>query len=166
MKTWIILVFATVMTGCGSAEKGESSAQIPVSMECPASQDPSQGCPSPSAPELPLGQKLPSNAANRAEAASRPAKKLPSISGRCELWVAGEKSARSCAEVKVMIRSTEKGEMRDGVVEGFGVVFSDLNEKSYKLLAQSEDFLLTTPDVELKPGRKVVLKIKAKPRKR
>ena len=88
-----------------------------------------------------------------------------SIEGRCELHVAGEKTARSCAEVKVMVRSTEKGEMRDGVVDGFAVSFTDLHEKSYKLLAQSEDFEVTTSGAELKPGQRVVLKVKAKPRK-
>ncbi len=88
------------------------------------------------------------------------------IEGRCELWVAGDKAPRSCSEVKVMVRSTEKGEMRDGRVDGFAVTFADLNESSYKFLAQSENYIVTTTDRVLKPGARVVLQVKAKPRKR
>ncbi len=171
MKTWIILAFLMSLSACGSTDdKGtnDSASQIPAAMECPASQDPAQGCPSPVNPTVPSGgisNSGPSNSQNKAAAASRQKTKTQIIEGRCELWVAGDKSARSCSEVKVMARSTEKGEMRDGVVDGFGITFPDLNEKSYKISAQSENYEVTAPSAEFKPGKRVVLKLKAKPRK-
>lgn len=166
MKTWISLALSLILSACGSTSKNENAGQIPAAMECPADQDASQGCPSPSQPAIPLGGTgstgpIPA----KIEAAAKIRSRGQSIEGRCELHVAGEKSARSCAEVKVMVRSTKNGEMRDGVVDGFAVSFSDLHEKSYKFLAQSENFEVTTSGAELKPGRRVLLKVKAKPRK-
>ena len=166
MKTWIYLALSMILAGCGSTQKNENAGQIPAAMECPADQDASQGCPTPSQPAIPLGGSgstgpIPA----KIEAASKIKSHGRSIEGRCELHLAGEKTARSCAEVKVMVRSTEKGEMRDGVVDGFAVSFTDLHEKSYKFLAQSEDYEVSTSGAELKPGQRVVLKVKAKPRK-
>jgi hypothetical protein len=165
MKTWIILALAFGMAACGSPQKNENAAQIPAAMTCPSSQDPSQGCPTPSDPALALGatKPLPPDTP-KAQAAARMKVRTKSIEGRCELLIQGEKSPRSCSEVKVMVRSAEKGEMRDGVVDGFAISFTDLNEKSYKLLAQSETYDLTTSGKALKPGTKVFLKIKGKPR--
>jgi hypothetical protein len=165
MKTWIILAFAMSMTACGSSEKNENAAEIPAAMACPSSQDPSQGCPTPSDPALAIGasRPLPPDTA-KAQAAARMKVKTKSIEGRCELRIEGEKSPRSCSEVKVMVRSTEKGEMRDGVVDGFAISFTDLNEKSYKVIAQSTDYELNAGGKEIKPGTKVFLKIKGKRR--
>lgn len=167
MKTWIFVVTMLSLTACGTPKKNESAGQIPAAMECPASQDASQGCPSPSQPAIPLEAPTPTGPSqSKMEAAAKIKSRGRSIEGRCELHVAGDKAPRSCSEVKVMVRSTEKGEMRDGVVDGFAVVFTDLHEKTYKFLAQSEDYEVTTSGADLKPGQRVVLKVKAKPRKR
>lgn len=175
MKIWIILAFLMSqlmsLSACRSTDdKGtnNSASQIPAAMQCPASQDPAQGCPSPVNPGMSPGgisNSGPSNSQNKAEAAARQKTKTQIIEGRCELWVAGDNSARSCSEVKVMARSTEKGELRDGVVDGFGITFPDLNEKSYKISAQSENYEVTAPTALYKPGKRVILKLKAKPRK-
>ncbi len=155
-----------ILPACGSSRKNGSAGQIPVAMECPASQDSSQGCPSPSNPTIPLDGGV--NTAttvtdNKSEAALRTKTRTQIIEGRCELWVKGDKAARSCDSIKVMVRSTEKGEMRDGVVDGFAITFPDLNEKSYKVLAQSDEMKIITPNLTVRPGKKVVLKLKATP---
>jgi len=111
-----------------------------------------------------LGEKPPSAAVNqKAAAASRTTRRLRSIEGRCELLVEGERAPRSCAEVKLIARSTSKGEMRIGVVDGFAVTFPDINHDSYKLTATSENYQLTTDSKELEAGQKVLIRLRAKP---
>ena len=159
MKNWIIFSLPLILAACGSTEKNEGAAQIPASMECPASQDASQGCPSPSNPAIPLGERADQPPAS----AVKPSKTLPMIEGRCEWRLRGEKSVRPCDDIKVLIRSKVNGEMREGKVDGFGIVFEDLNEKSYIVTATSEKYTLTSTPKSVRPGQMVLLRLTAKP---
>lgn len=161
MKFCIIFALCALLVGCKNAEKNTSpSGHIPESMQCPASTDPNQGCPSsasdavsPVAPadrNLPVGQK--------------PPKILKAIVGTCEMYVEGEKTARACDELQLTVISRRKKEVRHARIQGFNITFSDLNQESYRFRAASEKYDVKADADELSPGQTVKIRVRAKPR--
>lgn len=149
-------------TGTTSATVPDGSAgQIPVAMACPASLDPNQGCPSPTAQVNPLRTGTQSSAVRPKRAA---AKKLEqTIVGRCEMIVEGDKDVRPCTELTLMLKS-QSGDQRRGLVDGFNVKFIDLKDGTYALTASAENYDVTTDTRELTPGQTVKIRVQAKAR--
>lgn len=159
MNARVFLILVVSLVGCRNVEPNRTDGQIPVSMQCPASQDPSQGCPSPTTTPQPLGtaeQTLPTSP-------TKP-KELGSIAGRCELQVEGETTVRPCDEISLKIRSKRHDETRTAVVDGYNFTFTDLNERSYEFQPSSEKYELQTKARTLRPGQTTLIKMRAKPK--
>jgi hypothetical protein len=122
-------------------------------MSCPGSLDPNQGCPNPSEPVA----KLVNPRAEMREEVDR------TITGRCELSVEGDKSVRPCTEVKLELKSMVGEETRQALVDGYNFRVPDLTKVSYRVVATSEKFQLSTDNQPLQAGQIVKIRIKAKP---
>lgn len=167
MRSSFLILAIFILAACSSTNKNQNAGQIPAAMECPASQDPAQGCSKPSDAAITLGSKAGDQSSNLQSGEGGAGKRgLRTIAGRCELWVEGRTEPQPCSEVKLQIRSEVHGELRDGKVNGFAVQFTDLNENSYKLIATSTVYHLRTDSNELEAGSTVAIRIKAKPRTR
>ena len=88
-----------------------------------------------------------------------------SIFGSCEMMVEGEKVARPCEGIKLVVRATKEGEVREAVFDGGNFKFEDLNQTDYLLRAESNKYEVLTEPQTLNPGSTVKVKIKARPRK-
>jgi len=87
-----------------------------------------------------------------------------SIFGSCEMLIEGEKVARPCEGIKLVVRATKENEVREAVFDGANFKFEDLNQTDYLLRAESNKYEVLTGPQALNPGSTVKVKIKARPR--
>ncbi len=161
MKICIIFAVFGLLVGCKNAGKNQSAGQIPEGMECPASMDPSQGCP---AATNPTGQVL--DADHKAPPVSTKAyAALQEISGTCEMVVDGDKTPRTCEELQLVVHSRRKNEERHAQISGFNIRFGELTQSSYRFTASSPKYFVKFKTGELSPGQIVKIRVRAKLRR-
>jgi hypothetical protein len=147
----LLVCGALAAIGCQHVEKNRNDGYVPAQLECPTPTDPTCMGQAVAGVQIPIPTK---------------GKKARSVTGRCELYIPGEKYPRPCSGIKIVARAVRENEVRDVVVDGNTFRVQDLNSDSYRIEAVSPDFELATDSpLQLTPGQNIKIRvIRTKPR--
>ena len=151
MSLGLVLGFGIALgVGCGSAPKNHPDGYHPAGINCITPTDPDCVGTATAGVSVPI---------------PRSKKELNAIIGRCELIVENETEPRPCSGLKLVLRADRENISREAEIDGYKIVFPDLQPNStYRLTGASELYDIQTDTKALAPGQNVKIRVKAKSR--